>query len=142
MSYTGQEYVDAAGGGDPQAMQMIEEQFTNLGATIDDVSVATGDYYSDDDYVRISAMRVAGADGATLLGTWVQNTIDSAPEFNSGMHATAEETTIAGKPVTVITTTLGGSVYDVQYIYGLDDTIVTVKGGSEEIINEAFSKLP
>ena len=142
MSYTGQEYVDIASGGDPQAVQVIEDQFTNLGATVDEVSVATGDYYSDDDYVRISAMRVAGADGATLLETWVQNTIDSAPEFNSGMSATAEDATIGGKPVSVITTLLGSSVYDVQYIYGLGDTIVTVKGGSAEIIAEALSKVP
>jgi hypothetical protein len=141
-SYTGQEYVDLVGGGSPETEQMLLDQFTALGSTVEDVSVAGGDYYSDDNYVRISALRLAGADPATLIDTWVQNLIDSAPEFNSGMSASAEDATVGGKPVKVVTTMLGGSVYDVQYVYGLGDTIVTVVGGSDELIAEALGLLP
>jgi hypothetical protein len=141
-SYTGQEYVDLASGGSADAAALIEGQFTAMGASVDDVSVAGGDYYSDDDYVRISALRLAGADPATLLQKWVQNTIDSAPAFNPGMSASAQSSTVGGKPVQVVTTLLGSSVYQVQYIYGYGDTIFTVVGGSEDLIAEALSQLP
>jgi len=141
-SYTGQEYVDLASGGNPDAAALIESQFNAMGASVDDVSVAGGDYYGNESYVRISALRLAGADPATLLAKWVQNTIDSAPDFNPGMSASAESATVGGKPVQVVTTMLGGSVYQVQYIYGYGDTIFTVVGGSDDLIAEALSQLP
>jgi hypothetical protein len=37
---------------------------------------------------------------------------------------------------------LGGSVYQVQYLYGLGDTVITVIGGSDELIEEGISLLP
>jgi hypothetical protein len=58
------------------------------------------------------------------------------------MSASSEDATVGGKPVKVVTTMLGGSVYDVQYIYGLGDTVFTVVGGSDELIEELLSKLP
>jgi hypothetical protein len=141
-SYTGHEYVDVASGGNAETKQVLEDQFGDFGVTTDDVSAATGDYYGDDTYVRISALRLAGVDVATFMDQYVQNIIDGTPEFNSAMEATAEDATLGTKPVKKITTTFAGSVYDTQYLYVLGDTLFTVTGGSDELIEEALSLLP
>jgi hypothetical protein len=140
--YTGPEYVELASGGNADTKQLLEDQFGDFGVTTEDVSAATGDYYSDETYVRISALRLAGVDVATFMDQYVQNIIDSTPEFNSAMEATAEDATMGTKPVTKITTTYAGSVYDTQYLYVMGDTLFTVTGGSDELIEEALSLLP
>ena len=142
QSLTGQQYVDAFSGGNPEVLADLNDFLGGLGRSIDDVSAAFGSGFGETDHVNISATRAAGADPTALLDGAVQLAIASAPEFNSGMSATATEMTLGGKNVTLVTTVLGSMVYSEQYYYGYGDVLFVVNGGSEEIIASALSRLP
>ncbi len=141
-SYTGPEYVELASGGDPALIQKFTDFFTAMETTAENVELVAGNGFSDDDYVVVSVFRVAGGDAATIVNATVQNQIDTAPLFNPGMTGSAAPETVGGKDVTVLTLTLGTAVYETQYLYGYGDAAFTVKGGSDEVISEALSKLP
>lgn len=142
QSLTGEQYVSAFSGGNPEVREDLEDFLASVGRSIADVSAAFGSGFGESTYVNISATRAAGADPTALLDGVVQLAVSSAPEFNSGMSATTTETTLGGKNVTLVTTTLGDSVFSEQYYYGYGDVIFVVNGGSEEIIASAFSQLP
>ena len=57
------------------------------------------------------------------------------------MTGAAKDVSIGGKEVTLMTATIGGSVFD-ESCYGYGDVVVKVRGGREEIIATAFSLLP
>lgn len=144
LSFSGQEYVDAATGGVPQNVEAFNDFIAQFGRSVDDLSGATTSGFSESgDYVYVTANRVAGADPALLLSETVQFTLDSIPNFNSGMAGTATQLTLGGKPVTKVVTVLGESmVYDTSYYYGYGDIVFKVSGINDEVVAEALSLLP
>jgi hypothetical protein len=140
-SYTGQEYIDLVGT-DPATLQRLTDLFALFGATADDISLASGRGFADEDYVSIEVMQVDGAEAALLVQQTIQNTIDTAPLFNPGMSASSAPATVGGKEVAVLTVLIGSSVYQTSYIYGYGDAVFTIQAGEEATVADALSQLP
>lgn len=141
-SLTGQQFLDLQSGGNEQVAQDFSDFLAGLGGSINDLSAVGSSGFGESDSVYVNAIRLAGADGAALRNGMVQQALDSIPVFNSGMTGAATSMTLGGKNVTLVTATLGGSVYEEQYFYAYDDIVFVVYGGSEDVVAEALSLLP
>jgi hypothetical protein len=144
MSFSGQEWFDLTAGGHPATTQLLNAFLSGLGSSIDDVSAAGGNGFSDssDAYVYVTAFRVAGADSAALLRGSIQFAVDIVPIGNDGMSGTATPVTLGGKSATLVTAELGGTVIDESYYYGYGDVVFRVSGDSEETVAAALALLP
>lgn len=142
--FSGQEFFDASTGGIPENVEAFNDFLARLGSSVEDLSgAATSGFSESGDYVYVTANRVAGADGDLLLSETIRLSLESIPNFNSGMAGTATEVTLGDKTVTKIVTMLGDTtVYDTSYYYGYGDTIFKVSAISEDVAAEALSLLP
>lgn len=135
-SISGPEFA-AFAGDDPEGQAELNAFLSGLNRSINDVSVAGASASIGDDStsLSISAIRVRGADtGALLAGIsqFEQSELDTP---------VTEQTTIGGKPVTVVS---DGSDPESSrsYLYGRGDVVFQVETDDQAVLEETFSKLP
>jgi hypothetical protein len=121
----------------PEDIEEFNAFLGRLGRAITDVSIAFGSGNSEDfeDNISITAIRVAGADTATLLREILAFSQADATDEVTGTA------TVGGKNVT----TFGppdAEPQDLDYFYGVGDVVFQVSGSSTALIDEAVSKLP
>jgi len=131
-SMTGAEMV-AEEGVTPEVQEFLDR----TGSDLDDVSVAFGFGFDAEtsDVVSIIAFRVAGASPDQLIA-----------EMEAAMEAEAEnaqisEGSLGGKDVTIVATG-DGPEQVMTYIYARNDIAFMVGASSEDLAEEALSKLP
>jgi cyclophilin family peptidyl-prolyl cis-trans isomerase len=133
-SYTGPEVAQLAGPDSPTVIQ-LRDALVDLGLTLDDLSVAFAGVTGADggSLASITALRVAGIDESTLLGTIAPIALGLAD-----MRQQAAE--LAGKPVVIITDGPDDGV-NRGYGYLHDDTLWLVFA-QEPLLSEAIGALP
>jgi hypothetical protein len=121
----------------PEDIEEFNAFLGRLGRAITDVSIAFGSATSEDfeDNISITAIRVAGADTATLLREILAFSEADATDEVTGTA------TVGGKSVTTFGTP-DAEAQDLDYFYGVGDVVFQVSGSSMALIEEAVSKLP
>jgi hypothetical protein len=124
QSLSGQDFINLGmGGGDA-----LEPLLNELGATVDDLSVAIGSAGQ----VVVFAYRIQGVPADRIF-----QGLEAAMEAG-GAGGEVSQQTIAGRQVTVVTTPT-----ETTYIYLKDDVVFIVGGAlSPEILEDAISQLP
>lgn len=83
----------------------------------------------------ISAIKVSGADTATLLGAIVP-----VEQSDLGAGATTRQATVGGKDVTIVS--VGTGPNDTEWIYGRGDVVFLVQGADEALAAAFLQALP
>jgi hypothetical protein len=109
----------------------LEEQLGELGATVDDVSVAIGTSGDISSPILVLAYRIEGVSAEQIFAG-----LEAAMQAGQGGEVT--QTTVAGRPVTQV---VSGS--ETTYIYLAGDTVFIVGGQlTPELLEDAISQLP
>jgi len=124
-SMTGQAILNLPGGA------ALESQLDDLGATVDDVSVAIGSAGGATEPIIVFAYRIAGVSADQIF-----QGLEAALQAGQGGDVT--QTTVAGRSVTQVTS--GG---ETTYIYLASDVVFIVGGQlTPELLEDAISQLP
>jgi hypothetical protein len=109
----------------------LEEQLGELGATVDDVSVAIGTTGDVSSPILVLAYRIEGVSADQIFAG-----LQAAMQAGQGGEVT--QTTVAGRAVTQVAS--GG---ETTYIYLAGDTVFIVGGQlTPELLEDAISQLP
>jgi len=109
----------------------LASQLDDLGATVDDVSVAIGSAGAGPTAIVVFAYRIAGVSADRIF-----EGLEAA--MQSGQGGQVSHTTVSGRDVTQVTS--GG---ETTYIYLADDVVFIVGGQlTAELLEDAISQLP
>jgi len=124
--------------GDEGVTPELQAFLQAVGADVGDISAAFGTGFNADDpedFVFISAFRVAGANEDALLAE-MQSSMESEYE-----GAEVNQANLGGKDVTIIAYG-DGPERQMVYLHARGDIMFVVFGSTEELVEEALSKIP
>jgi hypothetical protein len=129
LSMTGDQFMGAG-----QGAEELTSVLTALGKQPSDLSVA----FAGTDKITVIAYRIKGVPGGQVLSGLIN-------AYEDAQNATVTDVTIGGKPVKKFVAPDPSAAEDgTVYIYTAGDTVFIVGGENvtDELLNEAFSKLP